>query len=265
MKLGKPYGLIYSCRYVICLLACLMYLNQPALGGELDDVEQDATSGNHSEDKDRDHRGHHDDDSCWDSFFEEAFESVLKAGGVMSWDRAKGRQSEWDQTLKPRHSGEALIPIFRVDAGYQNVKGDVSAYDIRGEVGYGPIGLQVRNTHYRERSPADNLDFFQIQGLYRMSVGNYFEIDLGLGSSNLRGNEQHSGTSLATSILVHPSEVFGLELRQSWTNFNRNTLSDYDFGVDLKCRYAALRMGYRWVRSEHTSLNGPYVGVSFRI
>jgi hypothetical protein len=254
--------------YFVCLLVCLVFFSQPASGGELGDLEQDATKGGQSEDREHGYGDNHNDD-CWDSCFDELFEhmvwDVLEAGWTMSWNRAKGIQSEEYKTLKPRHSGEALIPVLRVDAEYQNVKGDVSAYDIRCEAGYGPIGLQVRNTHYREKSPADKLNFLQIQGLYRMSVGNKFEIDLGFGSSNLYGKKDHSGPSLSTSILVHPNEVIGFELRQSWTSFNANELSDYDFGMDLKYKRAALRMGYRWVRSEHESLNGPYVGISFRL
>jgi hypothetical protein len=62
-------------------------------------------------------------------------------------------------------------------------------------------------------------------------------------------------------LLVHPHPNFGVEFRPAWSD----RVSDYDLGVLITWRYASLKTGYRWVLTPHESLNGPYVGLSFRL
>jgi hypothetical protein len=97
-----------------------------------------------------------------------------------------------------------------------------------------------------------------------MSFGNHVEFDLGLGSSILDGENRKSGFSLTTPVLIHPKEFIGIEFRPTWSTINGNPLDDYDLGIVLSRSYGSLRLGYRWMRSEHESLDGPYFGVSFK-
>jgi hypothetical protein len=257
-------ALLKLLRSIILVLACFLCLSQSGFSGELSDFEQDATrneDNNKTENNDHYYHEHH---GFWYSFFDVLFDTVIVGGGEMSRHRVKGTPYQYAEFLKPRQLGEALIPFFRADGEYQNVIGDISAYSLRAEGGYGAWGIQARNTHYKEKNPADNLDYLQVYGLYRMSFGNHVEIDLGLGSSTLSGRERNSGTSFTMPILVHPNNLIGFELRPSWTDINGSGVSDWDFSMDLNYRFTALRIGYRWVRSEHEGLNGPYIGVSFR-
>ena len=265
MKTLRLSHILGAFRHVICVLVCLLCFSQPVLSGELADFEQDATKEEpekktviiHKDDDDDD-----EEDGFWDTVLMLTI-GGLYIGGKQSWDRVQVPQSEL-KFLQPRHLGEAVIPFFRFDGGYQNVAADMAAYDARAESGYGPFGVQVRYTHYQEDDPADELDLLQVHGLYRMSFGNHVECDLGIGFSSLQGEERHTGFSLTTPILVHPKEFFGIELRPSWSTIHANLLSDYDLGVVLSYRYAALRVGYRWMHSEHEALDGPYIGFSFR-
>jgi hypothetical protein len=250
-----------ACRHVILVLACLLCFSHSALSSDLGDFEQDATEG----ENDKKAADNDQDDGFWDPVFDFMFDTVIVGGGEISWQRLKGTQHEDLGFIKPRQPGEALIPFFRFDSEYQNATGDVYAYDFRVEGGYGPFGIQVRDTHYEEKDPPDKLDYLQIYGLYRMSLGNYVEIDFGLGASTLKGEEHNSGGSFTMPILVHPARFIGIELRPAWTYINGRYLDDWDLGMDFDYRYAALRIGYRWVHSEHEGLNGPYVGISFRV
>jgi hypothetical protein len=265
IKKIRPYHIWDACRHAILVLACLLCFSQSALSSDLGDFEQDATT-DETDKKTGDNDYYNDSDHGFlDSFFYAVFDFALVGGGETSWQRVKWTQEEDFVSLKPRQPGEALIPFFRFDSEYQNATGDVYAYDFRVEGGYGPIGLQVRDTHYEEKDPPDKLDYLQIYGLYRMSLGNYVEIDFGLGASTLKGEEHNSGGSFTMPILVHPNRFIGIELRPAWTYINGRYLDDWDLGMDFDYRYAALRIGYRWVHSEHEGLDGPYVGISFRI
>lgn len=257
-------GLLKLLRSIILVPACLLCLCQSGFSGELSDFEQDATRNEDNNKTGDTGHGYHEHHGFWDSFFDALFDTVIVGGGEMSNYRVKGTPNQYAEFLKPRQPGEALIPFFKVDGEYQNVIGDIAAYSLRAEGGYGAWGIQVRNTHYREKNPADKLDYFQAYGLYRMSFGNHIEIDLGLGSSTLKGRERNSGVSFTIPILVHPNKHIGFELRPSWSDTHGGGVNDWDLAMDLDYGHTAARIGYRWVYSRHEELKGPYIGVSFR-
>jgi len=253
-------------RFIFCLIFVLGFSVLSVSGGELGDLEHDATKENHGS-----HGSYDDDDdyldevfkSCLDSCFDSLFESIFHPRGEPT-PRVEQQADQDEAAASPVQTTGAQTSFFRFDSEYQSVKGDVSAYDLRAEGGYGIFGVQVRNTHYREKYPADRLDFFQALGLVMMPIDKHFELDIGAGFSTLSGTEKHSGISGALSFKARINNAIGFELRPCWTSINGNTLSDYDLGMDLGFKNAAVRAGYRWVQSEHASLNGPYVGVSFR-
>lgn len=189
--------------------------------------------------------------------------SIFAYGGGASLARVEGNGYEKYET-QPRREGEALIPFARVDVGYQDVKSDVTAADLCAEIGYAPFGIHVRQTRYWEDGPKDNLTATQIQGLYRMSIGSKAELDLGIGSLYLEGDESNSGASFTVPVLIHPSDFFGFEFRPVWSSINGNTINDYDAALLLGWRFASLRISYRWFMTDHESLNGPQIGIAMR-
>jgi hypothetical protein len=157
-----------------------------------------------------------------------------------------------------RDFGEPQIPFVRLDFSFQDVESDVYAYDYRVEGGYGPLGLQFDQTHYRETIPGDELNLIRLYGLYRMSFGSNVEMDLGFGALTIDGDDYDSRFSFTTPILIYPSDHVGIELRPAWAA----NVSDYDVGLLATWRYSSIKVGYRWVKSPDESLNGPYVGLS---
>jgi hypothetical protein len=267
-------------KYIIAILIGLTFLSPCAMAGKLEDFEKDATK-KRVEDKTQEpgHSHHHGAESivsrnvgsCLGEGLTTFLGLFLVEFGKTSFHRAgpddyvvKSPSSEKETVIENRKSGQALIPITRLDISYQDVEADVSAMDYRAEVGYGPVALQVRNTHYEEERPDDDLDILQIHMLYRMSIGEKIEIDLGFGGMSLEGENGNSGLSFTVPVLVHPWDYFGVEFRPSWSSINHNTIPDYELSLLTGWRYFSLRAGYRRVMSDTESLSGPFAGISLR-
>lgn len=197
-------------------------------------------------------------------------------GGTASWarvaqeaapeDREGGEEAREDALIEvaPRRPGEALIPFARLDAAHQFVAGDVSALDIRAEAGYAMAAVQVRRTDYREKEPKDDLATTGVHVLYRMSFGDHFEMDIGLGALVLQRGGSRSGFSFTLPFLVHPSDHYGIEFRPAWSDVGGSTIEDYDVAFLGGWRHLSARAGYRWVRGGFGRLDGPEFGVSVR-
>jgi hypothetical protein len=163
---------------------------------------------------------------------------------------------------RPRMPGDPLIPFIRYDFSVQDVESDVEAFDHRFEGGYGLFAFQIRNTRYREDEPSDDLDLFQIHFLLRLYFDESFEMDLGLGSLRIDGEEANSGASFTLPVHFYPTRRLGVVFRPAWANVNENTIEDYDLAIVYRFPFAALRAGYRWVMSGSESLDGFYLGAS---
>lgn len=172
---------------------------------------------------------------------------------------------EYDEyAATPRTLGEGVIPYARLDMSYNRVSSDVYAMSARAEIGYGPFGFEVRRASYSETDPGASLDVQQYHVLYRMSLEDHVELDLGLGEYELNGVAQNSGKSSTVHLLIHPSEQFGIEVRPSWATINGNGIRDHELAISYGERFWAARAGYHWLESPAASLNGPFVGFSVR-
>ena len=65
-------------------------------------------------------------------------------------------------------------------------------------------------------------------------------------------------------MLLQPSDYLGIQLRPAWATINGNAVTDCDLSVLLGRRYLFFRVGYRWVKNELQTLEGPYGGISLR-
>ncbi len=259
----------------------------PASAGTLDDFEKDAVKkrepSTDSKNKKKSSTTNDDDsaDACIDSAADECLDALCSSGeagkafgalfggiadgGRHSWERinANGLAAQQDERIA-RKPGEALVPFLRLDTMYQEVETDVTAWDYLMIVGYGALGFQVRYTVYSEKEPADKLRFAEYHALYRMSLGNHVEVDLGAGAIVLKGAQENSGFSVTAPVFYHPSDHYGFEFRPVWSSVNENSVQDFDVAALFGSRYASIRVGYRWVMSPHKSLDGPEIGVSLR-
>jgi hypothetical protein len=157
-----------------------------------------------------------------------------------------------------------LLPSLRLDGSYQNGQSDVGAFDLRIEGGYDFLAAQGRFTSYMEEEPDDELWLNYIHGILRLSVGEHLTINPGAGAAIVAGNNRNSGFSWTLPVLFYPRKSVGVEFRPVWSWINENTIDDYDVSLVLGSKHAAFRVGYRWVYSDDETLDGPYMGVTFR-
>ena len=187
--------------------------------------------------------------------------------GIYSWQRVAppmADNSSEEYAATPRNPGEGVIPFARVDVSYHYVNSRVHALSGRGEVGYGPFGFEARTARYSESEPDATLDIVQYHFLYRMSLEDHVELDIGYGEYELSGVADNIGPSGTLHLLIYPSEQIGIELRPSWASINGNSISDHEMAMSYGGRYWAARAGYHWLTSPSTSLSGPFVGLSLR-
>ena len=192
---------------------------------------------------------------------------IVTYPGIYSWQRVtpstSGETTE-EYPVIPRALGEGMIPFARIDVSYNRITSQIHATSERAEIGYGPFGFEARRAHYSESEPDASLDVMQYHFLYRMSLGDNVELDLGMGRYELSGVSSSSGGSSTVHILVYPTERFGMEYRPSWANINGNGIRDHELAISYGDKFWSARAGYHWLESPGSSLNGPFAGFSFR-
>ncbi len=257
-------------------LFLILPLSSPLAGaGSLDEFEEDVTAPKSKEkgsNRNDSHPRSSDDcgslSSCIaDDMFTGAINGLIEmtalvivAGGKYSLERVTGTNAE----IPPRQAGEPLIPHIRLDSHYQNVNGDISAIDLKLELGYGPVGLNLRHTRFRESSPADELTLKYIHALYRMSFGEQVGFNMGFGRATLEGNKINSGSSFTFPLLIHWSENLGVEASYTVSYINGNSLTDKDIALIVTHSPAALALGYRSISGPTSAIQGPFAGLSVR-
>ncbi|UCH83886.1 MAG: hypothetical protein JSW50_15840 [Candidatus Latescibacterota bacterium] len=238
--------------------------------GKLGEFEKEATDGEAKVEKEN--QTTLDDIESFIEFVEttaeviEALSPVLEVmalGGEWSWVRISRVNDPSFPDILKRLPGETVLPFINFEIGYQDVEPNVEAVDARVELGYGPLAIQFRETHYEERNPFDRLDIIQWHVLYRMWYPRFFEIDIGLGSTIIHGDNTDSGFSLTLPIRVQPLWWACMQFRPSVSSINGNPINQLDVGISIGPRHMNIRAGYRWVTSGRVSLNGPFFGVAF--
>jgi hypothetical protein len=282
-----------SLRVIATLILITPHAVFPQSGSTLEQFEIDATKDRATEEHPHEPRsttnsktydgglGYGDDDDdgelLGDSLFwwiPEAIGRAMVAGGTSSWRRVTSptraddidENAEFEEpTVARKTEGEGVIPYARVDVSYNWMNNRIHANDSRTEIGFGPLGFQLRNTRYYESDPEADLHVRQYHALYRMSASDFFEVDIGFGKFELIGVSSHSGESFTLPVLIHPSTRFGFEYRPSWTSINGTGIADYELAMSFGDRYWSVRGGYRWLKSPGARLEGPFLGLSGRI
>lgn len=269
------------------LLFCLLFFSFSMIAGTLDDFEKDvittpetkSKSNPSSSSKKSSNKRHEKHRSIYSSsysncdvflgcFMDELFWRMMEItvlvaieGGKMSVERTQGVDDTLS-SMAPRTIGEPLLPFIRFDAHYQNAKGDVSGIDLKLELGYSLLGINLRRARFRELSPSDELDLSYIHGLYRMSLGNHVGLNVGYGRATLKGEQKSSGSSVTFPLLFHWSERLGIEGSYTASKINRNWLKDTEISLVVTERFASLSFGYRSIRGPFKNLQGPFMGLS---
>ncbi len=255
-------SLLYIPAVILLLLGILPLVSH---AGSLERFEESITENSSHDDTKKSKTSCQDDNLDFGCFVLDAASNIISHivafGGSYSFYRVNSAQADNkfnNHKVPPRLIGEPLIPFARLDLNYLYNSSNLKAYDYRIEVGYAAVAMGYNQTRYIERKPSDSLTLSRIYGLYRMSIGPYLELDWGMGSLKVDGNQTRSYLYLTTPILIHASPKVGFEFRPSWAD----NLYDYDISILFKSTYTALKIGYRKLSSNVESLEGPYVGLS---
>jgi hypothetical protein len=165
----------------------------------------------------------------------------------------------------PRAPGSTLVPFARVDASYQSIDNNLDAVDVRGEVGFGPLGLQVRRTWYDEEGvDSGELQLTQVHALYRMQFMGALGVDFGVGPAVLDGQSRYEAVSWTVPFQLRLCPHLTLECRPMWVTFDESRVRDTELAAHLTWRNVGLRAGYRWLTNDDQSLEAPLIGISLR-
>ncbi len=256
---------------LVCILLFMwMLLASSSYAGSLDKFEDSVKDEPKSKEGNSNKKSCKSDELSFGCFVSDIASNVISHvivfGGTYSFYRINsspqnillGDKTRSLDNVPLRLAGEPLIPFVRLDLGYQRNDSRTKAHDYRFETGYGAIALAYSQTRYRERQPKDSLKLTRVYGLYRMSFGPHLEVDWGIGSLEVHGNEKKSYLYITTPILIHPYRRVGFEFRPSWAG----NVAEYDLSVLLKSTYMSTRFGYRKLSAGSESLQGPYIGLS---
>ena len=164
-----------------------------------------------------------------------------------------------------REPGSTLVPFARVDSSYQSIDNNLDAVDVRGEVGFGPLGLQVRRTWYDEDNvDTGELQLTQVHFLYRMQYLGRLGVDLGVGPSTLDGINRYDSISWTTPVRLRLCDGFTAEFRPMWVTFDDSRVRDYELTGQVTWRNVGVIAGYRWLMNDDESLEAPLIGLSLR-
>lgn len=250
-------------KYLFYLLMLSLIFSGNAYSGKLDDFRTDVYADVEVEKKDSEQISIDGSD-----LLDPANEGyigmaalLLLAGGMWSNERINPQTTneEDEDFLQPRKNGEALIPYLSLNAAHRNVDKDFIAHDYNAEIGYGAFSILYSKSYYRDDNSSGSLDIEQYYILYRASLGAYLEIDLGYGETVI--DDELFEESITIPIRIHPNENWGIEFRPAWAG----TTIDYDTALMFGMNHISLKVGYRSVRSDNVTLDGPYVGLSMRL
>jgi hypothetical protein len=241
-----------------------------AVGAQLDDFEASAgkkRSGSSAPSRPPRFHGYDYYDGFWSPFF--LFPYYRRDDDPARYRSGDGGTNEWDAMV---HSlGVPALPYVRTDYNWQYLNANLMADDVRLEAGYKLLAFQGRHTRYVEKNPSDELEVGQYYCMIRVggeeatdTRQNWWEIGMGLGGMQQRGNSEFSSWAAAVVIKIYPAEWIGFEFRPAWYSPQERTIGDYDLSASLGWRFVQFRGGYRWIWIQGVGhdLNGPYVGAS---
>lgn len=160
--------------------------------------------------------------------------------------------------------GSGFTPRLRVDYRLMRVSSHIGAALVGVEAGDDHFGLMVRDTIFEERDPDATLRVRDYYMIWRLPAEKGFEVDLGGGGTEVAGEDENSGLAYVARLRVKSQEGWVFEGRYGGASINGNDLSDGEVGASLQMPYMALTGGYRWLKSPHMLLDGPFVGISVR-
>ncbi len=250
---------------VLLLIPLFYWSINFALAGKLNDFEDDVVvekkENDHTSNKRRcNHTDNRDDEGYIHGVSDVIYEPVPVLGRTSIEDLSTHSSFLYTLTRKP---GDKIMPIFRLDLGYGSIDDNIDFTDFRLELGFGALGASFKNSRFSEDEDPDGLETTQALLLYRMSLMNNFEVDVGVGEYALKGNRRLTDSAFNFSAIWSDSSGFGAEFRYVGTTGDSLNIDDYELSVLYSKDKYSLKTGYRWLEGETQSLTGPFAALVY--
>ncbi|MBI9103122.1 MAG: hypothetical protein JEY99_11965 [Spirochaetales bacterium] len=259
--------------FFILMFTCFLF-SGPLSAQELDSFEDSFLESSEEEEKggteDAENEDGYEDDEESEGLAELLLELFVRLtwyavayGGSYSNDRVDPPNYS-DYYIRPRRTGEPLIPIFRSDTSFGIIDPELYAADQRFEVGYGAIGFTGRYTLFFETDRISNLHLWETYIHYRMSLGNALEVSPGFGAFGMEGKAEYKGFSLSLPVKMYVPDAFALEAITAF-NFYPTEVVGTDFDISLMLDLGRIypKAGYRIYGTGTSFLETFYLGCSF--
>lgn len=182
---------------------------------------------------------------------------ALYAGGYYSSLRVQSPDEviPADNEVTLRYPGELFIPFIRYQQYYQF--GETPFLNSRLEGGYGFLSLGAEAIFH------ENLSFSRgsLQLLYRMSVGNFLEIDLGFGVGTRDLTEEIYPVFSVPLKMDYGFNFLG-EFNAQFAFTDSGTLCDAEVRLVYHLTYFSVEGGYRFFGDMENYTHGPFAGIS---
>jgi hypothetical protein len=275
----------YMGRLIVFVL--LLGVMQTVAAGKLDEFEKDVSSnkghpeskpeetakqdthdpeqGNPAEDKDT-------ESGIFEDIFGDIFDGLIFAlidGGRASIAKNSRTGSEEpilvaeNFSVSPRSPGQNIVPQLRVDLIAGGLESNIDLEDYRFDLGYGAVGISHKKTMLTESTPEDKLELRQTILMYRMTLSDELELDIGAGKYKLDGNNAYTEDASSFSILWNNRSGYGLEYRLTKADGGDLELTDHEAGVHYGINRLSVKIGYRSIKGDVSSLEGPFAGIAF--
>lgn len=163
-----------------------------------------------------------------------------------------------------RDPGDYLLPEFRFDLNYHYVDRNISAFDVRADMGYRAANLGLRYTQFNDPSAAERLHLVYGQAFYRVVLDAHAQWDIGAGLVNIRGQDNTTGVNVTTVVTLAAWEYAAAQFQPTWSIVHGNVMQDYDIKFAYTLSVVSMHAGYRWLLGDMEALTGPYLGMALR-
>lgn len=159
--------------------------------------------------------------------------------------------------------GGFILPLLRLDYDQGELESSITAKDYQIEAGLGPFAVMHKESTLMEDGSHDELRSRQTFFLYRLGMSKNAEVDFGLGDYTLSGNTKNNESAYSLGLKLHLDNGFGVEYRPMRVNGNDIKLTEHELTIHYGQQYGAVKAGYHWMLSDHESLKGPFLGLTF--
>ena len=160
---------------------------------------------------------------------------------------------------------DSVLPIFKLEGSYQKLLTDVQGFHAAAELGMAFLGGDAEFTRLYESSPAKRDDIASVHGMFRMALIPEAGLNFAVGYKQFTGDIQNHALDVGAPLYLFPGKHWSIEAKPfiSFVNSNDSIVYDLQGGLRYKYKLIGWKAGYRWIRIQSRTLQGPELAMVF--